>query len=162
MSNPNVMNEPEIIEIKKYSDAIIYDMQCDHFDHIEEINLDNLRVFLDEMLEAYRKRNITGNEILDICDYLETYIHRRYIDEYPKTSYPNPLPSHPMSIGIDAIHYIYDAVCYVDLPDSTVEELLAYLRTSEGQEEAGHKRIKDHLIKIGVLSKAHMNLFDKE
>lgn len=157
MSRKYVMQEDEdLFEDRLLMEEFIKDIDNDQFKEIEDIDLDNLREFLILVLQSFQQKKFKLLDILDILDVLETYIHRRYMDEYPKTFYPCPSDDEPMSIGLNAIDFIAEGTNYGNLLPNIMEPLLKYLQTPLGKEKESNLEMKKIIeeLKIKRLEKA--------
>ena len=135
MSRKNVMQEEkDLFEDRKFINKMI-DRIDNKFSKIEDIDLENLRVFLIILLLSFQEKKFSLNDILNILDVLEIYIHRRYMDDYPETCYPNPSDNDPISIGLNAIDYINEGVSYGNLLPNIMNPLLNYLNTPKEKEK---------------------------
>lgn len=148
MENKNVMDEPDLVETKNYMHVAFNKIKNCTFRSIEEVDLENLRLFLIEALRGYKNRNIEEIDLLNIVDALETYIHRRYMNLYPGTLYPNFSLSNPLSIGLEAIDYIYNIISNIRLTNFIADKILDYLEAPLGKEEEAHRLMKNYLLTI--------------
>ena len=157
MNNPHVMNEPDLIEIKNYMYKTFFSqIKNSCFKGFEDIDLDNLRQFLYQALEHYTKQEVSLNAMYNIMDAMETYIHRRYMNEETDVYYPMPSEDDPISIGLNAIDFIKDGINYSNLLPNVMEPLLSYLQTLASQEREATTNMEKFIeeFKIKRLEKA--------
>ncbi|MGI4851628.1 MAG: hypothetical protein ACRYGR_06775 [Janthinobacterium lividum] len=151
MSRKYVMQEDEdLFENRAFVDPLIKRINSNKFKEIEDIDLENLREFLILVLQSFQEKKFGLNDILNILDNLEIYIHRRYMDEYPETCYPCPSDSEPMSIGLNAIDFIAEGTNYGNLLPNIMEPLLKYLQTPIGNEKESNLEMEKILKELKI------------
>ena len=160
MNNLYVMDEPDLSEIKYFMHKAFSMIENCSFKGIEDVDLNSLRQFLCEALESYKQKNITDIDILNIIDAFETYLHRRYMDDYPATLYPNFPLFHPLSIGLEALNYIQKGVWYADLSLDVTDALLNFLKTPKGHEEEAHTQMKNYMNNLEAQYKENAKKFE--
>lgn len=146
MGRKYVMQEDEdLFETRFFFNKLIDSIKSETFKEVEDIDLDNLREFLILVLQSLQEKKFDLDDILDIIDALETYLHRRYMDEWPENHYPVPPDSDPLSIGLNALDYIKQAIYDEDLQPKTFKRLLTYLKTPLGQQEKATKTMEKYM-----------------
>lgn len=106
-------------EILSFLEKILEDYKeylSPSFKVVTDIDLGNLKEFLVFLLRALSEDRISINKIEEVGDALETYIHRRYLSDFPDTGYPNFGNEHPLSVSLNIIEFL-SSPSYVLFPE---------------------------------------------
>lgn len=102
-----VLEDEPFIETLKFLEKILEDCRFylgTSFKEITDVTLENLGDFLVLILKAFSEGIISASKIGVVAGALETYIHKRYMTDYPETSYPDFGEEHPLSVPLTVLY----------------------------------------------------------
>lgn len=108
------------------------------FEEVTDIELENLREFFIPILRAFSEEKISVCKLENIGSALETYIHRRYLRDFPDTFYPNFGEDHPLSVPLNIIDFLSSPSCII-FPEDAVFYIEMLLAPSEQALETNKK-----------------------
>jgi hypothetical protein len=166
MSSEKINLDPTLVKLREFLNTIIKKFCKAPFKEIEDVDIENLREFLIPIIENFRDNKIPVRVLNDIGDGMHTYIHRRFGDEYPETSYPDLPKTDWRSIGLDTLDYMYGIPeSFIMLPEDA-PYFIKFLKTPIGQEEEAHKKIREYISQFEIEARtkeaAARGYFDKE
>jgi hypothetical protein len=150
MSSEKINLDPALLKLREFLNNIIKKFCKAPFSEIEDVNIENLRDFLIPIIEKFHDNMIPVLVLNDIGDGIQTYIHRRFGDEYPETFYPDLPETDWRSIGLDTLDYMYGIPeAFIMLPEDA-PYFIEFLKTPIGQEEEAHKKIRKYISQFEI------------
>lgn len=84
------------------------------FKEIVDVDLENLGKFLIPILKAFSEGVISASKMGEVGYAIRIYIHRRYLDDFPDTCYPDFGEDHPLSVPLNVLDYIEGGSNYIE------------------------------------------------